>query len=422
MDFLIKNGVVINPGGKSGRLDVLVEGRQIVAMEPNIAPQGRTELYDATGCVVAPGLVDVHSHFRDPGQTHKEDIFTGADAAARGGYTTIVMMANTTPAIDNLDTLRYVLERGRKTNINIHACASVTLGREGKKLTDMEALFRAGAVGFTDDGTSILNIDLLYRAMQTAARLDVPISLHEEDPAFIGTPGYNQGAASAFFGIRGADRRAEITMVERDIKLAMETGATIDIQHISAKESVGLVRVARRLYSNIHAQATPHHFSLTEQDAIKLGAFAKMNPPLRTEEDRLAIIAGLYEGTIEMIATDHAPHAYEEKMSNPFDAPSGVIGLETALALGITNLVKTNQLTLEQLIKCMSCNPARIYGLKNAGYLKEGGPADIVVFDPNREWTVTEPFASKSNNSPFLGQRLYGKVVYTICHGAFVYE
>ena len=410
---------MVNPAGRSGFLDILIEDGLITCIDENINETADTVI-DAKGFIAAPGFVDVHVHFRDPGQTWKEDIITGAAAAAAGGYTSVVMMANVIPAVDNPDTLKYMLDKGRETGINVYACANVTMGMKGGELVDMKSLKAAGAVGFTDDGKPIMDENLVEEAMKQAKELNVPISFHEEDPKYISTPGYNRGAASKHFGIGGADRMAEISMIKRDIALALKTGADIDIQHISTKEGVELVRQARKDAPNIHAEATPHHFALTEEAAIKYGSMAKMNPPLRTEEDRQAIIAGLSDGTIEMIATDHAPHSAEEKAKGLTEAPSGIIGLETALALGNSVLVDGGYLSCETLIRRLSTDPARIYGL-NAGVLKEGGPADIVVYDPVEKWSP-EKYASKSSNTPFTGHELKGRVRFTVCGGNIVYK
>lgn len=372
------------------------------------------------GLTAAPGLVDVHVHFRDPGFTYKEDILTGARAAAAGGFTTVVLMANTNPVVDNEETLSYVLRKGQETAIHVKTCATVTKGMQGKEMVDMERLAGAGACGFTDDGVPVLEEAIVRRAMEQTAALGLPISFHEENPAMIVNNGVNRGKASEYFGIGGSPREAEISMVERDLKIALETGAIVDIQHISSKEAVELVRQAREQSSNIHAEATPHHFTLTEEAVIQHKTLAKMNPPLREESDRQAIIKGLQDGTIDLIATDHAPHSKEEKEKDITQAPSGIIGLETALALGITHLVHTGCLTLPQLIQKMSYNPAQMYRL-DAGYVAEGGPADLILLNEKEEWTVTE-FASKSWNSPFLGQTLKGKVRYTICSGKIVYQ
>ncbi len=419
MRILIKNGKLVNPAGPEGALDILVEDGKILQTAGNIEADAE-RVIDAGGCIVAPGFVDVHVHFRDPGQTWKEDIYTGAAAAAAGGYTSVVMMANTIPAVDTPENIKAMLAKGRETDIKVYACANVTVGMKGEKLVDMRAMKDAGAAGFTDDGKPLMDAELVEQAMKQTAELGLPISFHEEDPRYIITPGYNKGAASEHYGIGGADRMAEISMIERDIALALKTGAEIDIQHISTKEGVELVRQARLRAANIHAEATPHHFALTEEAAIRYGTMAKMNPPLRTEEDRMAIIQGLADGTIEMIATDHAPHSAEEKAKGLTEAPSGIIGLETALALANMVLIDGGYLTEEQLIERLSLSPARLYGL-DAGVIKEGTDADIVIYDPNEKW-VPEKYASRSSNTPFTGMELKGKVKYTICRGRIVYE
>ena len=424
--LLIKNGYMIDPkSGREGKYDILTEGDIIVkiqrAMEP---PSQSCEVIDAEGLLVAPGLVDVHVHFRDPGFPEKEDIFSGAKAAARGGFTTVVMMGNTKPSIDNRDTLAYVLKKGRETGIHVLSCANVTPGMKGKELTPMEELAGLGAAGFTDDGIPLMDEALVRAAMERTAELDMPISFHEEDPRLISENGINRGKASEYFGIGGSPREAEISLVKRDLQMALETGASINIQHISAKESVELVRRAKAHSSqkgaNIHAEATPHHFTLTQEAAIRYGTMAKMNPPLREEEDRLAIIQGLADGTIDIIATDHAPHTTEEKARPVTQAPSGIIGLETALPLAITGLVNEGYLTLSRLLRLMSTNPANLYHL-DAGYLAENGPADLVLIDTAAE-VIPGNYASKASNTPFTGWSLKGKVVKTIASGKVVYS
>lgn len=429
--LLIKNGTVIDPANGMEQLaDVLVKSGKVVKIAEEISKEelqemgSGCEVIDASGCVVAPGLVDVHVHFRDPGFTHKEDIDTGARAALKGGFTSVVLMANTKPAVDNVDTLTYVIEKGKKTDLKIYTCATVTRGMAGKELTDMDALLDKGAVGFTDDGIPIMDAELMERAMTKAAELKVPISLHEENPEFIANNGVNRGRASAYYGIGGSPREAEISLIERDLEIALRTGAVLNIQHISTREGVELVRQAKERAKvlgrdNIHAEATPHHFSLTEEALIQYGTLAKMNPPLREEADRQAIVEGLRDGTIDLIATDHAPHSKEEKEKPVTEAPSGIIGLETALALGITNLVDTGQLSISQLIERMSVNPAKMYGLP-AGTLSEGSAADLVVFDVNASQIIKE-FVSKSSNSPFTGQTLRGVVKYTVVDGIVQY-
>lgn len=422
--LLIQNGYLIDPkSGREGNFDLLMDKGKIIKigrMGEDMSKPARCKAIKAEGLVVAPGLVDVHVHFREPGFTHKEDISTGAKAAAKGGYTTVVMMANTKPPIDNQETLAYVLAKGEETDINVMSCANVTMGMQGKKLTNMEELAKKGAVGFTDDGIPLLDEGIVREAMEWAASLDMPVSFHEEDPKLISQNGIHRGRASEHFGIEGSPREAEITLIDRDLKLALETGVCIDIQHISTAEGVELVRKAKKLGRNIHVEATPHHFTLTEEAVIQYGTLAKMNPPLRTEEDRQAIIRGLADGTIDIIATDHAPHSKEEKEKPLTEAPSGIIGLETALSLGITELVQKGYLTMRQLLGAMSTNPAAMYHL-DAGYLAEGGPADVVLIDTAAVTTAGD-YVSKASNSPFTGWELTGRVKYTICGGRVVYE
>lgn len=424
--LLIQNITIADPKSMTESLgDILLDQGKIA----QIAGSGETkvsegmEIIDGTGLVAGPGLIDVHVHFRDPGLTYKEDIYTGAKAAAAGGFTTVVMMANTKPAIDSVETLTYVLEKGRETDIHVESCATVTVGMQGKQMVDMDALKAAGAIGFTDDGVPILEEALARRAMEETARLQVPISFHEEHPMFISNNGINRGKASMHFGIGGSDRQAEISMVERDVQLALETGAAMNVQHISTKEGVDLVRQGKAQGGAVWAEATPHHIALTEEAAIAHGTLAKMNPPLRTEEDRQAIIQGLVDGAIDLIATDHAPHSVEEKSKAITDAPSGIIGLETSLALCVTHLVKAGHMNHAQLMEKMSYNPARLYHLEESrGHISVGADADLVLYDPKEEWTVGETFASKAVNTPFIGAKLTGRVKYTICGGKVVYR
>ncbi|MBR0164594.1 MAG: dihydroorotase [Lachnospiraceae bacterium] len=384
-----------------------------------IKTDGASRTIDATGCIVTAGLVDPHVHFRDPGQTQKEDIFTGAAAAARGGYTSVIMMGNTDPHPDNPETLRYMIEKGKRTPLHVYASANVTIGMQGSRLTDMETLAAEGAVLFTDDGLPITDEEVMRSACKKAASLNKMISLHEEAPDFVRQPGVHAGSVAKEMGLEGASEEAEITMVARDIAIARETGCSVTVQHISAAASVALIREAKKTYPHIHAEATPHHFSLT-QEAVRIhGALAKMNPPLRTEEDRLAIIEGLKDGTIDMIATDHAPHTKEEKEREFVKAPSGIIGLETALSLGIKYLVQPGHLTLARLIRLMTYLPAVITGIP-AGTL-DGEIRDVVVFDPEATW-VAGHYRSKASNSPFTGMTLPGVVKMTICKGNVVYE
>lgn len=424
----IKGGIVIDPVNDrmypanllvgKGRIQKIIPLPEEGSFEEGITDCA--EVIDATGLYIAPGLADTHVHFRDPGFTHKEDIDTGAAAAKKGGFTQIVLMANTRPCVDNEETLSYVLEKGRRTGIHIHSCVNVSKQMKGEELTDMESLSRAGAAGFTDDGIPLLDEGLVQEAMVRAGKLKKPISFHEENPALIRNNGIHAGEASAYYGIGGSPREAEISMVERDLQLAQGTGAKVVIQHISTKEAVELVRQAKEKGIDVHAEATPHHFTLTQQAVIEKGTMAKMNPPLREEADRLAIITGLADGTIDLIATDHAPHAAEEKERPVTEAPSGIIGLETALSLGIRELVEKGYLTLPQLLHRISTAPCRLYGL-DGGVIEEGAAADLVLFAPEEHWIVGK-FVSRSSNSPFVGEELPGVIHKTICGGKIVYE
>ena len=380
------------------------------------------QVIDGAGLCAAPGLIDTHAHFRDPGFLWKEDLHTGSLAAARGGYTSIILMANTNPPVDSVPVLEDILERGKKEKIHLYSCANVTVRMSGKETVDFDALAQAGAAGFTDDGVPIMQAEILEQALQAAVRLDLPVSLHEEDKTLISENGINGGGAAAqALGLKGSPREAEITLIRRDLDLAVKAMAPLCIQHISTREGVDLVREARKKNPRIHAEATPHHFTLTEDAVIKKGTLAKVNPPLRTADDRAAIIEGLKDGTLDLIATDHAPHSDEEKAKSFTSAPCGMIGLETAFSLGLRELVQPGHLTMIQFLACLTCNPADFYHLP-AGRVLEGAPADLVIFDPEASRTVQKPFASRSSNSPFLGEVLPGVIRYTICGGEIVFE
>lgn len=427
--MLIKNIRLINPAtGYDDIADILIKDGKIEKIEKGILDKQNEsgdmirDVIDGMGLICAPGLIDVHVHFRDPGFTHKEDIFTGVKAAKAGGFTGVVMMGNTKPAADNVETLTYITKKSKQADINVYTVANVTRGMKGKELTDFNMLKNAGAVGLSDDGLPITDAELLREAFIRAEKLNLPVSLHEENPEFIENNGINSGEISDRLGICGSKREAEISMIERDTKLAKETGVTLNIQHISTKEGVNIVRNARKTHENIHAEATPHHFTLTQAAVLEYGTNAKMNPPLRSEDDRLAIIEGLKDNTIEIIATDHAPHTDEEKAHEITKAPSGIIGLETALPLAITELYDRGYLSINEIIEKMSLNPAKLYGMeKKAGSVEVGRNADIVIFDPKESFVVSK-FKSKSKNSPFIGRKLNGKVKYTICNGRIVYS
>ena len=433
--LLIKNIFLYEPAsGVEKKTDILIKDGRFAKIEDNISPEecprtGRQDgedsplqVIDGAGLCAAPGLIDTHAHFRDPGFLWKEDLHTGSLAAARGGYTSIILMANTNPPVDSVPVLEDILERGKKEKIHLYSCANVTVRMSGKETVDFDALAQAGAAGFTDDGVPIMQAEILEQALQAAVRLDLPVSLHEEDKTLISENGINGGGAAAqALGLKGSPREAEITLIRRDLDLAVKAMAPLCIQHISTREGVDLVREARKKNPRIHAEATPHHFTLTEDAVIKKGTLAKVNPPLRTADDRAAIIEGLKDGTLDLIATDHAPHSDEEKAKSFTSAPSGMIGLETAFSLGLRELVQPGHLTMIQFLACLTCNPADFYHLP-AGRVLEGAPADLLIFDPEASRTVQKPFASRSSNSPFLGEVLPGVIRYTICGGEIVFE
>ena len=416
--MIIKNGRVIDPQSKMDEIaDILIEEGIITRIHKNI--NIKDEVINAEGKIIAPGLIDVHVHFREPGFEYKEDILSGSKAAVRGGFTTVVCMANTSPAVDNIETLKYINDMKENLPINILQTAAVTKGLKGTEIVNMEELKKYGAVGFSDDGFPITDTNIVLNAMLEAKRLSLPISFHEEDPCFIDSPGINEGKISEKLGIKGASHLAEDVMVARDCIIALETGAKINFQHISSGLSVDIIRWAKSMGANISAEASPHHFSMTEDDILQYNTNAKMNPLLRTENDRIKLIEGLKDGTIDIIATDHAPHSNEEKNREFIKAPSGIIGLETALSVGITYLVRNKHLTLMQLLEKLTVNPAKLYNLQSG--IKEGNKCDLVIFDIDEIW-IADEFYSKSRNSPFIGRELCGKVKYTICNGKVVYK
>ena len=420
--LLIKNGRVMDPkSGLDQVCDVLVEGKNIVKIGQNLEAAD-AQVLDASDLVVAPGLVDIHVHFREPGQTHKEDIHTGALAAAAGGFTTVVMMANTNPTISTVETLQEVLESASRENIHIQSVATITENFDGQHLTDFKALLTAGAVGFSDDGIPLTNAGIVLQALIEARKNDTFISLHEEDPNLNGILGFNEHIAKEHFHICGATGVAEYSMIARDVMIAYDAKAHVHIQHLSKAESVKVVEFAQKLGAQVTAEAAPQHFSKTEALLLTKGSNAKMNPPLRLESDRLAVIEGLKSGVISVIATDHAPHHADEKnVADITQAPSGMTGLETSLSLGLTYLVEAGHLSLMELLEKMTVNPASLYDF-NAGFLAEEGPADITIFDPKADRLVSDHFASKAANSPFVGEELKGQVKYTICDGEIVFQ
>ncbi len=424
--LFIQNAMLVDPRGvgtrragifvRNGVIErILTDGRGRAFLQM----PDTTRVIDASRWFAFPGLIDPHVHFRDPGYTDKEDICTGAAAAKHGGFTCVIMMGNTNPPMDTPSRIEQALDKGRKTGIRVCCCGNVTFGMKGQELTDFEALKRAGAVLLSDDGLPVRDGQVMERACGAAAPLNLILSLHEEDPAFIRESGINSGAVAESLGLAGADRRAEMKMVARDIEIVRRTGAEITVQHVSAAESVDQIRRARAEGLPVHAEATPHHFTLTEDAVRQFGANAKMNPPLRTEADRQAIIRGLADGTIDMIATDHAPHTEKEKKAGLLQAPSGIIGLETALSLVYRELVRPGYLSWELAVRRLT-EAYDIYGLPG-GRIKEGEPADITLFSAEESWTAGA-FYSRAENTPFINETLPGVVKLTICGGRIVYE
>ena len=408
MSLLIKGGHVIGTDLRTA--DVLIEDGVIVAISECIPETEGMEVLDATGLVVAPGLVDMHVHFRDPGYEYKEDILTGAAAAAAGGVTTCCCMPNTLPVADNAEIIRYIIEKAKAAPVRVLPYGAVTIGQKGRELTDFQALKAAGAVALSDDGNPIQSADLMRRALLLARETGLVIISHCEDAEMVKNYAVNEGAVSRKLGIPGRPAIAEEVMVARDAMLAAETGGRVHIAHVSTAGSVDIIRKAKAAGVNITAETCPQYFTLTEDDVLRQGALARVNPPLRTAFDVEAIIAGLVDGTIDVIATDHAPHSPDEKAQSLEEAPGGMIGLEMSLALVLTRLYHSGKLSLERVFALMSANPARILGIV-AGELRVGVPADVVVFDPNEEWVVdADKFKSKSCNSPFIGMVLRGKV------------
>lgn len=419
--MLIKNGRIVDPATGIDEIgDVLIQDGKIVSVGAVMnEPDPEEEIIDAAGLVVCPGFVDVHVHFREPGQEHKETLQTGSMAAAAGGYTSVICMANTKPVMDSVETLTAFREKAAGCPVHVYTISSLTKGMKGLELVDMEAMIRAGAVGFSDDGIPNNESCVVLEGLLQAKALGVPIAFHEEDPSLNRENGIHHGVVSESLGVYGAPDFSEAVMIARDTVLCKATGAPVHIQHISTCDGIDLVRWGKKRHAPISAEACPHHFVLTDEALLEKKALAKMNPPLRPKADVDCVIAGLKDGTIEIIATDHAPHTEEEKRQSITDAPSGIIGLETALSLGITYLVEKGHLSMISLIEKMSTNPAKRYQLP-AGRLEPGFPADITLFDPNDTVRYAD-FYSKSSNSPFTDITLRGRVMVTIVNGKVVY-
>ena len=424
MKLLIKTGRLVVPvTGTVVLQDVLVENGVISLMERGLDPEGCDRVIDASGLMVAPGLVDMHVHLRDPGLTYKEDILTGCAAAARGGVTAMACMANTSPAVDCPEQVEYVLNRARQgCGVEVYPIAAVSKGLRGEEPTDAEALKDAGAVALSDDGNNVDNANLMRDVLIRARGLDLPVLCHCEDTTMVAGRAVNEGSVSRQLWLEGRPAIAEEIMVMRDAMLAEETGAHVHICHVSTARSVDIIRKMKKKGVHITCETCPQYFTLTEDEVLTQGAMARVNPPLRTRNDVAGIVAGLRDGTIDVIATDHAPHSAEEKARSLTRAPSGMIGLETSLAIALTQLYHTRRMDLPAIIKRMSTTPADILRLSR-GRMSLGAQADLVLFDPDEEWTVDpEQFASKARNTPFAGWKVKGKVKYTIVKGEIIYQ
>lgn len=427
MSILIQNGRVMNPAdGLDAIMDIYVEKDRIAAVKPagETSCPAADKVIDASNKWVMPGFVDLHVHFRDPGLTYKEDIETGSAAAARGGVTTVCAMPNTKPAVDSVETLEYIQNKAKKTGLcNVRQLSSITMGMAGSELVPMKEMWEHGAVAFSEDGKSVMDVRLYMEAMKQAVLLDAVIMAHCEDKNLVGQGVLNAGIASERYEVEGIYNAVEDIITARDIFLAGETGCKLHLCHCSTKASVELVRMAKKLGFDVTAEVCPHHFTLTDADIADADSNYKMNPPLRTQEDVDALIAGLADGTMEMISTDHAPHGTEEKAQYFDKAPFGIVGLETSASLTYTALVDTGILTPMQMAEKMSYNPARRIGELDRGDLSVGKLADIVIFDPQAQYKVEpEQFASKGRNTPYAGRVLKGKVAATILEGRLVYE
>ena len=419
MKTVIKNAAVVSPAdGLNGCLDILIENGKIAAVGENLTAEN---VIDATGLTAVPGLVDMHVHLRDPGQTEKEDILTGCRAAAAGGVTSLLAMPNTNPTTDSPETVRCILDKAKNADARVYVAASVTKGLKSEEPTDLDALREAGAVGLSDDGRPVVNTAYLRNAMNRAPKLGMTVVAHCEDLFLADGGKMNEGEISAQLGVKGIPAAAEDCGTAREIALAAADGVPIHICHVSTATSVALIRDAKRRGVKVTAETAPHYFSLTERELLRRDADYRMNPPLRTEADVKAITEGLLDGTLDAVATDHAPHTPGEK-ADFVKAPNGSIGMETSFAASHTFLVKTGLMSLEQLVCKMSVNPAKILGIP-AGTLAVGANADIALIDLNEEWTVdADKLHGKSKNTPFKGMKLTGRDKMTILGGKTVFE
>jgi dihydroorotase len=422
--MLIRGGRVLDPStGTDAVLDVLLADGRVARVGQGIdAPEG-AETFDASGMLVAPGLIDVHVHLREPGQEHKETIRTGARAAAAGGFTAVVAMPNTDPPIDSPAAVGFVRAAGHRADgARVYPSGCITLGQKGEQLTEFGELMAAGAVCVTDDGRPVSSAGMMRMALEYALTFDLPVAVHAEELTLSRGGSMNEGIVATRLGLTGIPNASEDVMIARDLMLAQLTGGRLHIQHVATRGGVQLIRAAKERGIRVTAEGSPHHFTLTDEAVGAYRTHAKMNPPLRSAEDRDAVRQGVADGTLDVIATDHAPHHYDEKEQAFEDAPNGIVGLETALGLAYTELVETGLMDLASLVERMSCAPARALSLPG-GTLREGSPADVTVFDPRAEWTVDPAtFLSMSRNTPFKGRVLRCRAVRTLVGGVAVWE
>lgn len=418
MRYCIKGGEIVNPAGEfSGIGDVLVDSGKVLAIGRDL-PIEDAEIIDAKGKIVCPGFIDLHTHLREPGREDKETVLTGTRAAVRGGYTAVACMANTQPVADNRVTIEYILKKASEAGYaRVYPIGAITKELKGEELAEMGDMAAAGAVAFSDDGKTLTNPSVLRSAFEYAKIFGLPLLLHVEDPILAGTGVMHEGYWSTVLGLSGIPSIAETVMIGRDIKIAEYTGGKVHFCHLSAAGSAALIQEAKKRGVQVTAEVTPHHLSLIDEDLQGYGSAYRVSPPLRSAEDRDALQKALRDGTIDAIATDHAPHTLEEKHREFPLAVTGMTGLETALGIVWTELVVPCKLSPAQLIEKLSVNPARIIN-QPGGRLQPGDPADITVFDPTQEWEVkAEEFASRSNNSPYIGRKLTGKVVTVLVGG-----
>ena len=422
--MLLKGGRVVDPSQKiDARLDLLLVDGRVAELGEDVRGHEHVHVHDVSGMIVCPGFIDLHVHLREPGGEHKETIATGARAAAAGGFTAVCAMPNTDPPIDDPAAVGFVRAAGLRVGAaRVYPTGAVSIGQKGERLTEMGELVAAGAVGFTDDGRPVSDAGLMRVALEYAQSFNVPIASHCEEKSLSRNGSMNEGLVSTRLGLTGIPNAAEDVMIMRDILLAEMTGGRLHVQHVSTFHGVEMIRQAKARGIHVTAEATPHHLTLTDEACDGYRTEAKVNPPLRSEADRQAVVEGLVDGTLDVIATDHAPHHYDEKEQAFDDAPFGLVGLETALGIVHTYLVGKKLINLNTMVQRMSCAPARAFHLPG-GTLQVGSPADVTVFDPQLEWTV-EPakLLSKSKNTPFGGWRLKGKAVLTVVDGQVVWQ